>query len=299
MLDGVGLIHMHGRVYDPTMGRFLSVDPVVRDTAASQSWNGYGYVEGRMLSATDPDGFTTDVNCPSCNKPVDPALETVIVEARRRMAEALRSAEVALGLDLARLTRPSLGGVPVNEGLETVEVTASAIRGGGGAGGGGTNGGDGDRGEDSCRAVNAIADSAGGAVAGLTFALYTANFSLAIPAAIGGAVVAGVARYYFPSGGMGAFTAALYTGVAVAASGGTSSGGFASIVAGAAGAATPTGALSVPIGMGTGAIVGAIAPAAALGRVASGIIGGSAGGMAAVAGLATSEIISGVWGCGG
>ena len=29
MLDGVGLIHMHGRVYDPTMGRFLSVDPIV------------------------------------------------------------------------------------------------------------------------------------------------------------------------------------------------------------------------------------------------------------------------------
>ena len=57
MLDGVGLIHMHGRVYDPTMGRFLSVDPVVRDTAASQSWNGYGYVEGRMLSLTDPSGW--------------------------------------------------------------------------------------------------------------------------------------------------------------------------------------------------------------------------------------------------
>ena len=143
MLDGVGLIHMHGRVYDPTMGRFLSVDPVVRDTAASQSWNGYGYVEGRMLSATDPDGFTTDVNCPSCNKPVEPALERVIVEATRRMAEVLRSAEVAYRLDLGALTRPSLGGVTMNEGLETVVVTATAIRGGGGggAGGGGTDGG--------------------------------------------------------------------------------------------------------------------------------------------------------------
>jgi RHS repeat-associated protein len=42
MLDGVGLIHMAGRVYDPTVGRFLSVDPLVRDAAASQSWNGYG-----------------------------------------------------------------------------------------------------------------------------------------------------------------------------------------------------------------------------------------------------------------
>ena len=57
MLDGVGLIHMNGRVYDPTVGRFLSVDPIVRDIDASQSWNGYGYVEGRMLSATDPTGW--------------------------------------------------------------------------------------------------------------------------------------------------------------------------------------------------------------------------------------------------
>lgn len=82
MLDGVGLIHMtrngrthflnsrrralrarartdpsSGRVYDPTVGRFLSVDPIVRDVDASQSWNGYGYVSGRVMSATDPSGF--------------------------------------------------------------------------------------------------------------------------------------------------------------------------------------------------------------------------------------------------
>jgi len=57
MLDAVGLIHMRGRVYDPVLGRFLSVDPLVRDVAAAQSWNGYGYVEGRALSATDPSGF--------------------------------------------------------------------------------------------------------------------------------------------------------------------------------------------------------------------------------------------------
>ncbi len=49
-----------GRVYDPTVGRFLGVDPIVRDATASQSWNGYGYVEGRVLSATDPTGWSTD-----------------------------------------------------------------------------------------------------------------------------------------------------------------------------------------------------------------------------------------------
>ena len=37
MLDSVGLIHMRGRVYDPVIGRFLSVDPLVRDVTAAQS----------------------------------------------------------------------------------------------------------------------------------------------------------------------------------------------------------------------------------------------------------------------
>lgn len=27
MLDGVGLIHMNGRVYDPVLGRFQTADP--------------------------------------------------------------------------------------------------------------------------------------------------------------------------------------------------------------------------------------------------------------------------------
>ena len=44
-------------MYDPAVGRFLSVDPIVRDIGAAQSWNGYGYVEGRTLSWTDPSGY--------------------------------------------------------------------------------------------------------------------------------------------------------------------------------------------------------------------------------------------------
>lgn len=59
--DRTGGAGQRSRVYDPTVGRFLSVDPIVRDIAASQSWNGYGYVEGRMLSWTDPSGYSA---CP-------------------------------------------------------------------------------------------------------------------------------------------------------------------------------------------------------------------------------------------
>ena len=86
MLDGVGLIHMRGRVYDPAVGRFLSVDPIVRAVDASQSWNGYGYVEGRTLSWTDPSGWSGCAGNANknCNlKPAGDSIPTIIVTASR------------------------------------------------------------------------------------------------------------------------------------------------------------------------------------------------------------------------
>jgi RHS repeat-associated protein len=59
MLDNVGLIHMNGRVYDPAIGRFLSVDPVFQFPENTQSLNSYTYVLNSPLSHTDPTGYTT------------------------------------------------------------------------------------------------------------------------------------------------------------------------------------------------------------------------------------------------
>jgi RHS repeat-associated protein len=56
-LDEVGLIHMNGRVYDPTIGRFLSADPFVQAPDFTQSLNRYSYVLNNPLSLTDPSGF--------------------------------------------------------------------------------------------------------------------------------------------------------------------------------------------------------------------------------------------------
>jgi RHS repeat-associated protein len=56
-LDNVELIHMNGRVYDPTIGRFLSVDPVLGDRYDSQRINPYAYVNNRPLVEKDPTGF--------------------------------------------------------------------------------------------------------------------------------------------------------------------------------------------------------------------------------------------------
>jgi len=60
-LDNISLAHMGGRVYDPNVGRFLSVDPIVGNLADSQSLNPYAYVGNRPLSAVDPTGNIAEV----------------------------------------------------------------------------------------------------------------------------------------------------------------------------------------------------------------------------------------------
>ena len=57
-LDTVDLVHMNGRVYDPTLGRFISADPTVQAPFMSQSLNRYSYVLNNPLSMIDPSGFS-------------------------------------------------------------------------------------------------------------------------------------------------------------------------------------------------------------------------------------------------
>jgi RHS repeat-associated protein len=58
-LDNLNLVHMNGRVYDPTIARFLSADPIVQDPYHSQAFNRYSYVWNNPLNATDPTGFVS------------------------------------------------------------------------------------------------------------------------------------------------------------------------------------------------------------------------------------------------
>lgn len=48
---------MNGRIYDPTLGRFLQADPHIQAPNNSQSYNRYSYVLNNPMSYTDPSGF--------------------------------------------------------------------------------------------------------------------------------------------------------------------------------------------------------------------------------------------------
>ncbi len=56
-LDSLGIIQMNGRIYDPTLGRFLQADPFIQAPNNSQSHNRYAYVLNNPLSNIDPSGY--------------------------------------------------------------------------------------------------------------------------------------------------------------------------------------------------------------------------------------------------
>jgi RHS repeat-associated protein len=99
MLDGVGLVHMNGRVYDPVIGRFLSRDPIV-DARVSQGANGYAYVWNNPLTFTDPSGY-------------------VAVNVTNRY--------LGFTSNLTRSGTPATGRIDPVTGLEIVEVEGSRL----------------------------------------------------------------------------------------------------------------------------------------------------------------------------
>ena len=56
-IDDIGVIDMGGRIYEPTLARFLSADPFVQAPENLQSFNRYSYVLNDPLSNIDPSGF--------------------------------------------------------------------------------------------------------------------------------------------------------------------------------------------------------------------------------------------------
>ena len=55
-LTNFNLINMNGRLYDPVVGRVLSVDNYLQDPFGTQDYNRYSYAKNNPLVYTDPDG---------------------------------------------------------------------------------------------------------------------------------------------------------------------------------------------------------------------------------------------------
>jgi RHS repeat-associated protein len=57
--DEDGLVLLRGRVYNPTLGRFLRRDPLGGSPGQPLSLNRYAYAGNNPTSATDPSGLLT------------------------------------------------------------------------------------------------------------------------------------------------------------------------------------------------------------------------------------------------
>lgn len=78
MVDGVGIIHMNGRIYDAKLGRFLQADPFIQDPLDGQNLNRYSYLRNNPLNATDPSGYFA-VTAAGVAKFVGVAVSTYVV----------------------------------------------------------------------------------------------------------------------------------------------------------------------------------------------------------------------------
>ncbi|WP_196158980.1 FG-GAP-like repeat-containing protein [Reinekea sp. G2M2-21] len=106
------LIHMKGRVYDPTIGRFLQADLVVQAPGQILSYNRYAYVWNNPGAYTDPSGYVC--GCPadrsetggaydstSDNATVNPAGQPKDTNAKKKddnVGKALNSTSDILGV---------------------------------------------------------------------------------------------------------------------------------------------------------------------------------------------------------
>ncbi|WP_406642537.1 RHS repeat-associated core domain-containing protein [Amycolatopsis sp. WGS_07] len=63
-----GLTHLGAREYDPALGRFTTVDPVLK-TDDPQQMNGYSYANDNPIGLTDPSGLCPGVPDGACRRP--------------------------------------------------------------------------------------------------------------------------------------------------------------------------------------------------------------------------------------
>jgi RHS repeat-associated protein len=59
-LSGLQLIHMRGRVFDPVLGRFHGVDPIIQFPLSSQGLNPYSYLLNNPMAGVDPTGYCSE-----------------------------------------------------------------------------------------------------------------------------------------------------------------------------------------------------------------------------------------------
>jgi RHS repeat-associated protein len=89
VMDATGLTYMQQRYYDPSIGRFLSVDPVTADGNSGGNFNRYWYGNNNPYRFTDPDGRLGCEVCRNIVSQVKAAATNYVVEKTVALGNAL------------------------------------------------------------------------------------------------------------------------------------------------------------------------------------------------------------------
>ncbi|GIM97589.1 RHS repeat domain-containing protein [Paractinoplanes toevensis] len=78
--DAAGMVHLNAREYDPNLGRFLAVDPLM-DVGDPQSWQGYAYANNTPVTANDASGMRVCLD--ECGGEADKYVQNVQREKKK------------------------------------------------------------------------------------------------------------------------------------------------------------------------------------------------------------------------
>ncbi|MFG0573945.1 FG-GAP-like repeat-containing protein [Shewanella sp. yb_14] len=121
-IDNLNLIHMNGRIYDPTIGRFLQADPHIQAPTNTQSYNRYSYVLNNPMSYSDPSGFFFD----KLWKAIKPFIGAIVVAVASIYCPACGA--YFAGSWYGAATAGAIAGA-VNSGVNGGNVLTGALRG--------------------------------------------------------------------------------------------------------------------------------------------------------------------------
>jgi RHS repeat-associated protein len=119
-LDSTELVHMNGRVYDPTIGRFVSADPYIDGWWDTQGHNRYSYAHNSPLTFIDPDGYDDAL-------PIDVITISATRDQQSADRSALRGHASPRGNGGGAANTGEGGRAAENANLQTIDVTASRV----------------------------------------------------------------------------------------------------------------------------------------------------------------------------
>ncbi|MFH8725393.1 polymorphic toxin-type HINT domain-containing protein [Streptomyces termitum] len=121
--DSTGLTHLNAREYDPALGRFISVDPLM-DIAESQTMNPYAYGNNSPITFSDPSGLASCDTPRGCGAPMQ-------TEGKKSVAQTYRDYSKHQYQEREQYQDPAVEPPPVKPGRSVSEADvkkATAIR---------------------------------------------------------------------------------------------------------------------------------------------------------------------------